>query len=190
MTCNITYDELLECFKSRQLNSKTNNMIIIGDGLNKIVNEIPKTTGVSFIDNDINVDIAINIKVDLSKIAVSDILTYALNYLKQLNLVDDNYTLSFDNKFVLLNFNSILQKYNLVIQLIFYNIEELSIEEQMLFNELYYFKSFNSSYFNIISLTNNHFKTYFLTNNRVLDSREDYQRYEVVKPYILIKKNN
>ena len=186
----MTHDELFDYFKNRQLNSKTNNMIIIGEKLNTLINDIPTTTDISFIDDDIDINIAINIKIDLSKVDIKDVLTYALNYLKKIQYIDNSFdcTLPFNNKLVLLKFNSVLQKYNIVIQLIFYNMEELQIEEQMLFNELYYFKSFNSSYFNIISLTNNHFKTYFLTNNRVLDSREDYQRYEIVKPYTLTKK--
>ena len=48
----------------------------------------------------------------------------------------------------------------------------------MLINELYYF---NSLYFNVISLINDNFKTYFLSQNRVLDDRENYHKYKIVK---------
>ncbi len=182
----MTIDELLTYLKSRQLNSKTNNMIIVGDELNKIINDIPDVTGISFIDDDIDVDVALNIKIDLSKVSVKDILTYSLSYLKQLKLVDEYFDciLPFNNKFDILKFRSILKKYNRVVQLVCYSIENLSIEEQMLFNELYYY---NSPFFIVISLIKDNFKTYFLTQDRVLDDRENYQKYEIIKPYILTK---
>ena len=185
LTFEVTYDELLEYFKSRQLNAKTNNMIVIGNELNTLVGNIPNETNISFIDDDILIKHATNIKIDLTKIDVKDILIYVL---RQLKLVDDNYNLSFDNKFVLLKFNSILQNNNRMIQLIFYHMDDLSIKDQMLLNELYYFKSFNSQYFNVISLTNEKFKTYFLSKNRVLDDREDYQEYKIKKSYELTKR--
>ena len=185
----MTNDELLTYLKSRRLNNKTNNMIIVGDELSTLIDQIPDTTGISFIDNDIDVANALNIKIDLSEIDVKDILTYVLNYLKQLKIVDVNfdYTLPFNNKFDIVKFRSVLQNYNRVVQLIFYNMESLTIEEQMLFNELYYY---NSPFFSIISLTKDYFKTYFLTQNRVLDDRENYQRYEIIKPYTLVKERN
>lgn len=180
----MTYDEILENLKSRQLNSKTNNMIIMGNDSNKLVDDIPNTTCISFSENDIDVSDALNIKIDLSEVNVNDILTYTLNYLKNLKLIDVSfdYTLPFTNKFDVVKFASVLRNYNRVIQLIFYNFETLSTEEQMLFNELYYY---NSPFFSIISLTKEHFKTYFLTQDRVLDDRENYERYNIIKPYTL-----
>lgn len=182
----MTIDELLTYLKSRQLNNKTNNLIIVGDKLNALIDDIPDVIDISFIDDDIDVDVALNIKIDLSKVSVKDILTYSLSYLKQLKLVDEyfDYTLPFNNKFDIVKYRSILQKYNRVVQLVCYNIEELSIEEQMLFNELYYY---NSSFFTVISLIKDNFKTYFLTQDRVLDDRENYQKYEIIKPYTLTK---
>ncbi len=184
----MTIEELLAYFKSRQLNSKTNNLIIIGNEANRLIDGIPDTTSISFIDDDFEVDtdVAINIKIDLSKTDVKSILTYALNYLKQYKLIDEElvYSLPFNNKFDLLRFRRVLQDNNIVIQLFFYNMQDLSIEEQMLFNELYYY---NNRFFSVISLVKDGFKTYFLTQDRVLDDRENYQRCEIIKPYILAK---
>jgi len=185
----MTNDELLTYLKSRQLNNKTNNMIIVVDELNTLIDDIPDVTGISFIDDNIDVDVALNIKIDLSKVSVKDILTYALIYLKQLKLVDEYFdcTLPFNNKFDIVKFRSILQKYNRVVQLVCYSIEGLTIEEQMLFNELYYYNSPFSTFFIVISLIKDNFKTYFLTQDRVLDDRENYQKYKIIKPYTLTK---
>ena len=185
----MTSDELLAYLKNRELNNKTNNMIIVGDELNTLIDDIPDVTGISFIDDDIDIDVALNIKIDLSKVSVKDILTYVLSYLKKQKIIDEyfDYTLPFNNKFDIVKFKSILQKYNIIVQLVCYNIDGLSIEEQMLFNELYYY---NSPFFIIISLIKDKFKTYFLTQDRVLDDREDYQKYEIIKPYTLTKKLN
>ena len=182
----MTYEEILEKFNSRQLNSKTNNMVIAGNDSGMLVNGIPNMTSISFLDNELDISMALNIKIDLSIVSINDILTYVLNYLKQLKLVDVSldYTLPFNDKFAIVKFRSILQNYNRVVQLVCYNLESLSMEDQMLFNELYYY---NSIFFNVISLTKDNFKTYFLTQNRVLDSRENYQKYEIVKPYTLRK---
>lgn len=182
----MTYEEILENLKSRKLNSKTNNMIIIGNDLNKLLNDIPKTTEIVFLDNVVDEEYALNVKIDLLQIDVNDILTYVLNYLKKLKLIDSSfdYTIPFNNKFDVHKFRSILQNYNRVVQLIFYNMENLSEEEQMLFNELYYY---NSPFFSVISLTKEGFKTYFLTQNRVLDDRENYQKCNIAKTYTLAK---
>ena len=173
----MTIEELLRYLKSRQLNPKTNNIIIIGNYSNNLIDEIPNATSVSFLNNDIDIDFASNIKIDLSKTNVKDILTYTLNHLKKLNLIDTSleYVLPFNDKLDINRFRIILQKNNRVVQLVFYNMENLSIEEQMLFNELYYYNSYSSPTFCVISLTNAGFKTYFLTHNRVLDNRENYQ---------------
>lgn len=53
----------------------------------------------------------------------------------------------------------------------------------MLLNELYYF---NSPYFNVTSLINDNFKTYFLSNNRVLDNRENYKK-EIIEDEKILK---
>ncbi len=185
----MTEDELLEYFKSRELNSKTNHMIIVGEKSNSLLDDIPNVTDISFVDDVIEENVAINIKIDLLDTSVKDILTYTLNNLKQLGFIDENIdcVLPFHDKFDLFKFRSILQNNHKVVQLFFYNFENLSVEEQMLFNELYYY---NSLYFSIISFIKDHFKTYFLTQNRVLDNRENYQKYVIMKPYTLVKDCN
>ena len=73
----------------------------------------------------------------------------------------------------------VLSNYNRMVQIIFYNVDKLSIEEQMLFNELYYF---NSIYFDVNAfIKESNFKTYFLTGDRVLDNRENYERVKIVE---------
>ena len=185
----VTVEEILNCFKSRVLNSKTNNMIIIADDIDSLVDEIPYTTGIVSLDNYNDIDNAINIKIDLTRINLSNILTYSLNYLKDMNLIDNSleYRLPFNNKFDINKFRIILQNNNRTIQLFFYNMEELSIEEQKLFNELYYYNSYDNNFFIINSLAKSDFKTYSLNQNRVLDDRENYQKYKIIKPKLLIK---
>ena len=66
-----------------------------------------------------------------------------------------------------------------MVQIVFYNVDKLSMEEQMLFNELYYF---NSMYFNVKTFTkNDNFITYFLSSERVLDNRENYTKIKLLK---------
>ena len=74
-----------------------------------------------------------------------------------------------------------------MVQLFFYNIERLSIEEQKLFNELYYYNSYDNNCFNIITLAKKDFKTYSLNQDRMLDDRENYQKYRIIKSKMLIK---
>ena len=170
----MTIDEILECFKERALNEKTNNMIIIGDNTKELIDSIPDITIISYRDDDIDIDEAYNIKIDLSKTSIKDIFKYALKE-----------EIPFDNKFSILKFCSVLSNSNKMIQLVLYNMDDISIEDQMILNELYYY---NSSYYNVTSVTNTNFKTYFLTENRVLDDRENFQKYEIIKPYTLTKK--
>ena len=174
----MTNNELLDIISNIQINNKTNNMIISSDNYIYVMKNIPKYSSISFKSCDINTDIALNIKIDLNEVKVNDILTYTLNYLKELKMIDTflDYTLPFENNFNLLKFNNTLKYYDSVIQLIFYNTENLTIEENELFNELYYF---NSYYFNIITFVKDNLNTYFLSNNRVLDDREDYEKIKL-----------
>ena len=176
----IAKEELLEMITNKIVNSKNNNLIIAGNESKSILDEIPDTSPVSFIEDKTKNGILYNIKIDLKKIKLQDVFKYTISYLQKLNLLDNEkkYYLSFDNKIDVWRLDKILKENNIITQLIFYNTEILSIEEQELFNELYYYFSYN---FFIISLVNDHFNTYFLTNNRVLDSREDYQRYVLKK---------
>lgn len=182
----MTKEEITEIFNYRELNSKTNNMIIIGTDSRDLVESLPDTTDIAFLENSITIDTAINIKIDLTEINVKDILTYVLNYLKDLKLVDVSldYTLPLTNMYDINKFITVLYDYNRVVQLILHNMEYLSEEEQKLLNELYYN---NSPYFITISLTEKGFITYHLNYNRVLKPTEHYQEYEMIKNHILTK---
>lgn len=179
----MTEKEILEEFNYRYLNSKTNNYIFCDVDDFTILDKIPDKCSVSLSENDVNIDYAQNIKIDLREVNVRDLLTYILQTLKESVLLDVffDYILEFNNKFDLLRFQSILRDYNIIVQLIFYNVEELSLEEQILFNEIYYF---NSIFFNVNSfISGNNFKTYFLDNERVLDNRENYNKIKLVRRY-------
>ena len=182
----MTIEEMKEMLHFREITSKHNNMIIVSNDSNELINAIPDLTGISFPDNNIDIEDAINIKIDLAEIALKDVLTYALNYLKNLKLVDVSfdYILPFKNSFSLNAFATVLHDYSRVVQLIFYNMEELSTEEQMLFNELYYY---TSSYFSSVAITKDDFKTYSLTQDRVINEGEHYLTYNITKSYTLNK---
>lgn len=176
----MTEKEILEEFKYRYINSKTNNYIFTGIDNFEILSNIPEICSVTLYENSIDIDYAFNIIVDLENVKVKDILTYVLNELKNKHLLDENfdYTIEFNNKFDLFKFQKVLSNYNRMVQIIFYNVDKLSIEEQMLFNELYYF---NSIYFDVNAfIKESNFKTYFLTGDRVLDNRENYERVKIV----------
>lgn len=171
--------EIIGEFKYRRLNSKVNNYIFTGVYDFKILGSIPDKCNITLPENDIDVSFADNIRIDLKEINVKDILSYTLDILKRQSLLDTffDYKLDFNNKLDLLKFQGVLYHYNRIVQLIFYNLEELSLKEQMLFNEIYYFKSifFNANSF----IKGDHFQSYFLTGDRVLDSRENYKRVKL-----------
>jgi len=173
-------NEILELFRYRYLNSKTNNYIFSEIKNFDILKSIPDNCIISISECNLDIDKAINIKIDLEEIEVKDILKYSLNVLKELKMVDRffEYDVDFNNKFDLLKFQSVLRNYNRIIQLIFYNIDKLSLEEQMLFNEIYYFDSiyFNANAF----IKENNFQSYFLSGNRVLDDRENYTKIKML----------
>lgn len=174
-------EEIIGEFKHRYLNSKINSYIFALIDDFKILGSIPDRCSITLPENDISVDFAENIKIDLKEIDVKDILSYTLDILKRQSLLDTffDYKLDFNNKLDLLKFQGVLQRYNRIVQLIFYNLEELSLEDQMLFNEIYYFKSifFNANSF----IKGNHFQSYFLSNDRVLDNRENYERIKLLR---------
>lgn len=174
-------EEIIELFKKRYLNSKVNSYIFTRIDDFNILDNIPNKCNIIMPDNDIDVPFAENIKIDLQEVDVKDILSYALNLLKTQSLLDPffDYSLDFNDKFSLLKFQGVLRTYNRIVQLIFYNLQELTMEEQMLFNEIYYFKSI---FFNANSFINgDYFQSYFLSNDRVLDNRENYERVKLLK---------
>lgn len=176
----MTEKEILEEFKYRYINLKTNNYIFCEVNDFKILDSIPNICDISIPESSIDIEYALNIKIDLKEVNVKDILSYTLQLLKESSLLDVtlDYTLEFNNKFDLLRFQNILHNYGIVVQLIFYNLEELELEDQMLFNEIYYF---NSIFFNANSfIKDNNFLSYFLSNERVLDNRENYTKIKMV----------
>jgi len=172
--------EILELFRYRYLNSKTNNYIFTEVEDFDILKSIPENCMVSISECNIDINRAINIKIDFKKISVRDIITYSLNILEELNLLDSffDYNIDFNDKFDLIKFQYVLRNYDRIVQLIFYNIDKLSLEEQMLFNEIYYFDSiyFNANAF----IKENNFQSYFLSGNRVLDDRENYTKIKML----------
>ena len=168
-------EEILELFSYRYFNSKTNNYIFSEICDFRILDNISDTCNISTFEDSINIDYAQNIKINLYEVNIKEIFSYVLKLLK-IDIV-----LDFNNKFDLLRFQKIFRTYNIAVQLIFYNVEKLSTEEQMLFNEIYYF---NSIFFNINSfIKGDNFQTYFLSNERVLDNRENYTKIRLVKEY-------
>lgn len=184
----MTEQEILENFRYRNLNLKTNNYIFCGANDLSILDKIPSVCSISSTESDIDIDYAINVKIDLEEVNIKDVLSYTLQALKDLSLLDVtlDYNLEFNNKFDLIKFQNVLYNYGKVVQMIFSNVEELDIKEQMLFNEIYHF---NSIYFNANSfIKNNNFQSYSLNNGQVLDDREDYTKVNVIKR--IIPENN
>ncbi|MBE6159552.1 MAG: hypothetical protein E7157_00680 [Lactobacillales bacterium] len=183
----MTEMEIISEFKYRYLNEKTNNYIFCQLEDFKVIQKIPDRCSIEEALDEIDIEYAQNIKINLKEINVKDILTYTLQLLKKLSLLDStlDYTLEFNNKFDLLKFQNILRNYGIVVQLIFYNLEDLELKEQLLFNEIYYF---NSIFFNANSfIKDNNFQSYFLNDERILDNRENYTKIKAVN-YSFIEK--
>lgn len=169
--------EILEVFNDRYLNKKTNNFIFCGFEDLSIIDKIKNKCCINMDENYTDIEYAHNIKIDLKNVRVKDILNYTLNLLRKMNLIGNDIHLELTNKFDLLRFQGILRENNIIVQFVFYNLESLTLEEQMLLNEIYYF---NSVYFNANSfIIDENFQTYFLTSDRVLDSRENYTKIKI-----------
>ena len=168
--------EIIDEINDRHLNVKTNNMILVTDNPFNILNNINNTSNVLFTFDDFGKCISHNIKIDMSKIDVKNILNYVLDYLKSMKLIDDYNDIELKDSISLFKFEYILMNNNIILQLFFYNLDDLTTEEQMIFNELYYY---NSPYFSIISFVKDNFITYFLSKNRVLDYRDNFQKYYI-----------
>lgn len=174
-------NEIIDVFKSRQLNIKNNNYIFSNNSDFSILDKLPGLCGISCDGYDIEIDMAYNIKVDLKEVAVKDILTYVLETLKSMKLLDVSmdYELEFVNKYSLFKFSNVLRNFSRIVQLVFFNVDELDIEDQVLFNELY---SYNSLYFNVNSfIKESNFKTYLYGSTECLDDREDYTKVTVIE---------
>ena len=175
----MTKDEFIKEFHDRTLNIKNNNFIIIGKNASDLSTLLEPTSKVhynSFSSScDHGIDTAYNIKVNLLDTNIHDLFKYTLKYLYALNIILslNNYDLRFNRRIDVYRFDSILAKYNKMIQFIFYNFDNLSFDEQKLLNELYFY---GSEYYNVTSLANTDFVTYSVGDNLMLDSREDYNK--------------
>ena len=118
----MTKQEILENFRHRNLNLKTNNYIFCGVNDLSILDKIPSVCSISSTESDI--DYAINVKIDLEEVNVKDVLSYILQALKDLSLLDVtfDYNLEFNNKFDLIKFQNVLYNYGKVVQMIFSNV--------------------------------------------------------------------
>ena len=183
-------DEVINIFISRTLNIKNNNYIFTNVSDMGFLKQIPSICQIDFDKTalDFNIREALNIKIDLNQIKIKDILEYVLTYIENcLNIEDKRSKIEFNNKFDLLKFQGKLRDLNVVVQLIVYNLDSLTMEEQMLLNEIYYFYS---DYFNISAfIVDNYFQTHFLTSNRVLDNRENYTKIRVIEPRLQLVRN-
>ncbi len=181
---DITKQEIINKLSSRTINLATNNLIINSFNSEEIVNEIPEVCGISFSGYNLDNEIAFNIKVDMKKVYVRNILTYLMTEMRDQKLFEPSFTynLPFNNKYEVVKFNNVLQNSKRVIQIICYNMDNLSIEDQKLFNELYYY---NSPWFNVTSFVDDDFITYNLSGNRYLVESKNYQKYELIKEKIL-----
>ena len=71
----MTEKEILEEFKYRYINSKTNNYIFTEVDNFEMLSNIPEICSVTLYENSIDIDYAFNIIVDLENVKVKDILT-------------------------------------------------------------------------------------------------------------------
>lgn len=179
-------EEIIDIFTKRSLNIKNNNFIFTGVNNFEFLEKLPTICKLDNTLYDLNIREAINIKIDLNKIKIKDILAYILIYIKNyLKLDNNNEKIEFVSKFDLLKFQGILNNLNVIAQILVYNLDSLTMEEQMLLNELYYFYS---EYFNISAfIFEKHMQTHFLTGNRVLDNRENYTLVKVYEPKLILK---
>ncbi len=176
-------EAIIETFTERTLNIKTNNYIFTHVSSLEFLAKIPPKCKIEINTNELDLEIneALNIKIDLSIIKVKDILNFVLQ------CIGVSEKLDFNQKFDLLKFQGHLRNLNVIVQLLFYNLDTLTKEEQMLLNEIYYF---HSDYFNVSSfIPGNYFQTHFLSGNRVLDNRENYIPIKVEKPELNLSLN-
>ena len=181
----MSIEEIIDIFTNRILNIKNNNYIFTNVSNLEFLKQIPSICQITMDKTvlDLSINEALNVKIDLKKIKIKDILEYVLTYIENyLKVEEKSSKIEFNNKFDLLKFQGKLSDLNVVVQLLIYNLDSLTIEEQMLLNEIYYFYS---DYFNISSfIPGIYMQTHFLTGNRVLDNRENYTKIHVIEPTI------
>lgn len=175
---NFSEEEIVSMFRSRSLNSKTNNLIVTEVRDLSFLKDIPDHCDVT-LDRTLEDECcafpvsstALNVPVDLSIVRVKDIITHTL---RKIGLLDKEDTIDFEGSVSAFKLHRKLQNRGLIVQIILYNIEDLDAEEQMLLNELIYFRS---PYYNVNVFTKDQtLKTYFLTRERFLDRRESFMQ--------------
>ncbi len=172
--------KILTMFSDRTLGCSTNNYIFSSVNNFEVVDTIPSRCFVELPEHNIDIDCSYNIKINLNEVCVEDILTYSLEHLKKLHLLDVylDYRLDFESKSRLFKFQNVLRRYNVISQLIFYNLEGLPEEYQMLLNEIY---NFNSVYFNVSSFIKDaDFQTYSLFNGDRIEEGKDYTKIKLL----------
>jgi len=168
-------NELIGELSMRRLNTKTNNMIVIGEYTEELVDDIPETCVVTLPEEEQLVQVD-NIKVDLSQVRVEDILTVILDSYDDGTMDNEYLNIPFKSLRSLITFQRVLKRRNIFIQIVLYNMDGLTEQEQMLINELFYYYSEN---FNVTAIKRQEFSTYFLTGDRRLDSRENFTKYKL-----------
>ena len=173
-------EELLYLINNKQLNSKTNNIIITnvnaGDRniiLKSVNDKSPIINYKDIHENNFNCSYALNIFLDLEDIEIFNIFNYSLEKIN----IDEK--IKFENLRDLLKFINILRKNKKCIQFIVYNINKLCINDLKLFNTVL---SYANYYYNlIILLKENNLLSYETIRDRYLDFREDFYKTKLVR---------
>ncbi len=175
----VELNEALAFLNNKELNSKCNNYIFTDltkkqkqEFLAGIKREIPvkinpiADPGELFLPSTM-----FNIPLDLSLIPPKDVLNYALDFIGIPKKLDYN------SKFDLLKCRGILREYQKCLSLILYNSEDIPKEKRILLNEIYYFNSCFLTINDVLESSN--LSTYEISNNRLLDARDDYTRIRI-----------
>lgn len=120
-------EEIIDIFTKRSLNIKNNNYIFANVSNFDFLAKIPLICKLDNTIYDLNIYEALNIKIDLSKITIKDILTYVLRNIKNyLNGDINNEKQEFTNKFDLLKFQGKLRELNIIVQILVFNLDSLT----------------------------------------------------------------
>jgi hypothetical protein len=166
-------NEISDFLNQKTINSKVNNYIFTNLSKSEqisVLEQLNKKSNYSYLEKIEGVDVlseADTIYLDLSMFRVRDILNEVLSLEK----------ISADIPFLtrkdLVKFRFLLRENQKMVQLIFDKFYS-DLTDQMLLNEL---MAFHTDFFNAnFILTEDNLSTYFLSGNRILDDREDYQK--------------
>lgn len=177
----LSIHDVIEIIDKKHLNCKTNNYIFYGfnsETLYSVVNYSRSRKPIIENYDEIKYEIDAvdsklhNILIDLSDIEIENLFNECL---MQIGI---NEKLPFKDAIDAYKFKRILSKNKKMLQLIFYNGEELSESKQRLLNEILWI---NTYLFNIIYLLKDtrYLPTFQTTKGYILDDRENYDKYEV-----------